>query len=166
MRAWRERIRRNVETWLTGRVIIETYLCERRRAPQLIEVDERENVVTYGGKALALQLLAAQAGTPGIAIAWGTNNTGQTVDDVGLYAEVLRTPLASVSPISRVGDAAVMTIRAKLGKTQGNGHTFREIAFVTSLAPGQGLTIARVATADHAKTDQKFLLAQWQFTLN
>lgn len=151
---------------LTGRVTIETYLCARRRPPRLIEVSERENVVTFAGKSLLLQLWLAQANTPGIGIAWGDNGTMQAVDDAALYAEILRTPIASVSTVSRTGDAAMLTVRARLGKTQGNGTTFREVGLVTSLSTGQGLLLARAAIADAVKTDQKFLLLQWQFTLN
>lgn len=148
---------------MEGLVTLRTY-CRGR----LIAEQRQHNIITYNGKVQLLKLALGQSFVYGLAVAFGENATTQTVDDVGLYEERIRVPLVSVGEVTRVGNWARVTFRARLGKTQGNGFTFKEAALVTKSAPGTiadgDIMLSRVTIEPTAKSDQKYLLLQWQYT--
>jgi hypothetical protein len=118
--------------------------------------------MVYGtllGKRLALELLLGQHSHFVQYLAAGANATPATLADAGLFEELLRGPLTSVS----IDDDAVnglATVRFIMGTTMGNGNTFRE----AGLFNDNNVCYARTAHSDIAKNDSKILIYQWDLT--
>lgn len=141
---------------LTGRLTVieleaETQIEQRRyRQP---------NKTLLPGKRLLLELLFGQHQHFVQYLALGDNATPAELNDAGLYNELLRGPLTSVS----LDDDTVnglCTVRFIAGSTMGNGNTYRE----AGLFNDNNVCYARAVFPDVAKNDSKILIVQWDLT--
>lgn len=141
---------------LTGRLtVIELH------AVTLDEVHryEQPNTTLLLGKRLALELLFGQHSHFVQYLALGDNATPATINDPGLYNELLRGPLTSVSIDDDTANG-LCTVRFIAGSTMGNGNTYRE----AGLFNDNSVCYARAVFPDVAKNDSKILIVQWDLT--
>lgn len=140
----------------TGRL---TLLEVEAATGRLLRRQAQKNLTLLLGKRLALELLFGQHSHFVQYLALGDNATAATLNDPGLYNELLRGPLTSVS----LDDDTVnglCTVRFILGTTMGNGSTYRE----AGLFNDNNVCYARAVFSDIAKNDSKILICQWDLT--
>lgn len=141
---------------LTGRVtVLELHavtLHELRRY-------EQSNKTLLPGKRLNLELLFGQHQHFVQYLALGDNATPAELNDPGLYSELIRGPLTSVS-LDDDSVNGLCTVRFILGSTMGNGNTYRE----AGLFNDNNVCYARAVFPDVAKNDSKILIVQWDLT--
>lgn len=120
---------------------------------------ERTNKTLLLGKRLALELLLGQHTHFVQYLALGDNATAAALSDPGLYNELIRGPLTSVS-IDDDTTNGLATVRYILGSTMGNGNTYRE----AGLFDDNNVCYARAVFSDVAKNNSKILILQWDLT--
>ncbi len=141
---------------------VERLFARIAEAPQLVIARAASrNKTTLNGKRQALALPFAQGSTFWSHVAFGINSAAPTLGDAALYDEKIRVPIASVTPTDD-GVNAMLTVRAVLSQTQGNGFTYTEAAIVNAAVGG--LLYNRVVYPPVEKTDQYYLFAQFDLT--
>jgi hypothetical protein len=144
------------EMTLTGRVtVIELHAITL----QEVRRQERPNKTLLPGKRLLLELLFGQHSHFVQYLALGDNAMPAALTDPGLYNELLRGPLTSVS-LDDDSTNGLATVRYILGSTMGNGNTYRE----AGLFNDNNVCYARSVFADVVKNDSKILILQWDLT--
>lgn len=144
------------EMALTGRL---TLIEVEAATGRLLRRQEQKNLTLLLGKRLVLELLFGQHSHFVRDMALGDNATAAALNDPGLYNELLRGPLTSVS----LDDDTVnglCTVRFIAGTTMGNGYTYRE----AGLFNDNNVCYARAVFSDVAKNDSKILICQWDLT--
>jgi len=134
-------------------------------AGHLLEQIVQRNVITLAGKRMLLDLGFGRGVPFIVGVAFGDNNTPATRTDAALYSEKIRIPLTSFTPATDDGTSGKLTAVAVMGSTQGNGETYREIAFVRSLTAGAADLFNRVVIPDRVKSSSKIITAQLDLTL-
>lgn len=148
---------------VSARLTVEEYDL----AGTLLDREERKNLTMLFGKKLLLATLFDQSPSdPLIGVAVGGNNTAPANTDATLYQELIRLPLVSVSSITNNGSAGLVTVRAIMASTVGNGNIYREAGLVSSLSAGVPGLYNRVTFADKTKSASKAILFQFDFTLS
>lgn len=142
-----------------------TVLVRDARTGAVLERTVQRNVITLAGKRLFLDRWFGVPTPAVVGCAFGDNNTPAAKTDAALYSEQIRLPLTSFTPATDDGTSGKLTAVCVMGSTQGNGNTYREIAFVRSLTSGASDLVNRVVIADKIKTVAKIITVQLDLTL-